>query len=105
MITDIGSTLTHEFNNTQPKSTANAGLDYATKNDALTFQPDETKKVVAVPVNSDNKDENDEGFVVNLLNANNATVEDGQGKGIIADADAAPPANADPTASDVRVDL
>ena len=53
----------------------------------LDFAAGETTKTVAVPVNGDLLDEANETFIVNLANATNATIGDGQGVGTITDDD------------------
>jgi hypothetical protein len=64
--------------------TAAAG-DYQAASGTLTFAPDETSKIITVLVNGDRLAEPNESFVVNLSNATNATIADGQGVGTIVD--------------------
>jgi uncharacterized repeat protein (TIGR01451 family) len=70
--------------------TATAPFDYTAVNGTLTFAPGQTTRTISVPVNGDTDFESDETFFVNLTNANNATVSDGQGQGTITNDDAAP---------------
>ena len=69
---------------------ATAPADYASAADRLDFAAGETTKTVAVTVNADLLDEANETFNVNLANATNATIGDGQGIGTITDDDATP---------------
>ena len=57
---------------------------------ALTFNPGETTKTVTVTVNGDLLDEPNETFFLNLTNATNATLADGQAVGTITDDDGTP---------------
>ena len=69
---------------------ATAGEDYTAVNGTLIFQPGETEKTVFVETVGDIVDEGDnEIFTVDLSNAINATVGDGQGIGTITDDDSA----------------
>lgn len=67
--------------------TATAGTDYVTTSGTVTFNPGETAKQIAVPVNGDNTDEVTETFLVNLSNPVNATITTAQGVGTILDDD------------------
>ncbi len=68
--------------------TATAGSsDYVATNGSLTFNPGETTKTFNVTVNGDTRKEPNETFFVNLSNAINAGISDGQGVGIIIDED------------------
>jgi len=67
--------------------TAIAPGDYASASGTVTFAAGETNKTVTVAVRGDQLDEPDERFLVNLSNAQGATVSDGQGVGTIADDD------------------
>ncbi|MBM3948686.1 MAG: hypothetical protein FJ312_05505 [SAR202 cluster bacterium] len=69
--------------------TAMAGLDYTSNSGTLTFAPGNTTKNITVIVNGDLTDESDEVFTVNLNNAMNASVSDGQGVATIIDNDGA----------------
>jgi VCBS repeat-containing protein len=64
-------------------------------NPTLTFLPGETTKTLNVRVKGDSTEEQDETFFVNLSNAVNATIQDGQGVGTIVNDDSAPVANPD----------
>jgi VCBS repeat-containing protein len=64
-------------------------------NPTLTFLPGETVKTLSVRVKGDITSESDETFFVNLSNAVNATILDGQGTGTILNDDTAPVANPD----------
>src|SRR5262245_13415604 len=61
----------------------------------LTFLPGDISKTLAVRVKGDTNPEPDEYFFVNLSNATNATIADGQGVGTILNDDSAPVANSD----------
>src|SRR5262249_14368468 len=65
--------------------TAVAGSDYQAASDTMTFASGETSKTISVPVNGDRLGEPNETFVVNLTQATNAVVVDGQGVGTIVD--------------------
>jgi hypothetical protein len=67
--------------------TALAGSDYVGTNGTATFPPDTTTQQVAVLVNGDTTNEDDETFVVNLSDPTNATIADGRGTGTILDDD------------------
>ncbi|MFQ5629655.1 MAG: Calx-beta domain-containing protein [bacterium] len=66
---------------------ATAGSDYTSKSGTLTFSPGTTSQTVTVTINDDSIDEDDETYDVDLSNAQNATISDGQGKGTIIDND------------------
>jgi Ca2+-binding RTX toxin-like protein len=70
--------------------TATAGSDYVAESGTVTFRGASTKEFVTVAVNGDALDEADERFVVNLSNAVNANITDGQGEGTITDDDPPP---------------
>jgi hypothetical protein len=70
--------------------TAKAGKDYTSTSGTLTFTPGSTSRVITVAVRGDLLDEVDETFFVNLSNATNANIADGQGQATIVDNDAAP---------------
>lgn len=70
--------------------TAAAGSDYTAISGTLTFAPSTTTRTVTVSITGDLLDENDETFFVNLTNATNATIGDGQGLGTILDNDPLP---------------
>ncbi|MAT99986.1 MAG: hypothetical protein CL608_22830 [Anaerolineaceae bacterium] len=67
-----------------------ADNDYMNKSGQLTFNPGDTEEIIEITINGDDKDEWDETFLVNLSNANNATISDGQGVGTISNDDTAP---------------
>ena len=69
-------------------NTANAPADYLASSGTLTFAPGESTKSIAVQVVGDPISEpNDESFFVNLSNATNAGIGDGQAVGTIVDDD------------------
>ena len=70
--------------------TATAGPDYTSASGKLTFSPGDTSETISVTFNDDAMDEPDETFFVNLSDATNATISDGQGVGTIKDDDGAP---------------
>ena len=72
--------------------TATAGSDYVASSGTLTFNPGETAKTITVVVNGDTLSETNETFFVNLSNAVNATILDGQGGSTIINDDNPPPA-------------
>ena len=67
--------------------TAVAPGDYSAAGGTLTFLPGETTQTVTVDVNGDALDEEDETYTVDLTNAVNGTIDDGQGVGTITDDD------------------
>ncbi len=67
--------------------TATAGSDYTPASGTVTFAPGELSKAVSVAVLGDTAVEPTETFVVNLSNATNATIGDGQGVGTITNDD------------------
>jgi hypothetical protein len=67
--------------------TATAGSDYVATSGALTFAPGEIEKPVVVLVNGDTVDEQQETFLLNISNVENATVSSSQGTGFIVDDD------------------
>ena len=70
--------------------TATAPVDYLSATGTLDFAAGETTKQVTVLVNGDLLDEANETFFLNLTNAANATIADGQGLGTITDDDGPP---------------
>ena len=70
--------------------TAVAPVDYLAASGTLTFAAGQTTKQVTVLVNGDLLDEANETFFLNLTNAANATIADGQGLGTITNDDGAP---------------
>ena len=75
---------------TTASNTAVAGLDFVAQSDVITFTPGETNKPITITIIGDNLDEYTETFFVNLTDANNATIGDGQGVATIFDNDAPP---------------
>src|SRR6185369_359948 len=65
--------------------------DYVDTSGTLTFDPGETTKTIAVPVNANDVLELDKTFLVNLTSATSAIIADGQGVGTIVNDDGAPP--------------
>jgi ribosomal protein L35AE/L33A len=70
--------------------TATAPADYTATTGTLTFPAGVTTRTITVPVVGDVLDEANETYTVNLSNATNASISDGQGLGTITDDDAAP---------------
>jgi subtilisin family serine protease/disulfide oxidoreductase YuzD/DNA-binding cell septation regulator SpoVG/subtilisin-like proprotein convertase family protein len=60
-----------------------AGDDYDAASGTITFAPGETEQTIMVAVRGDLTDELDETFLVNLSNANGATISDAQAVGTI----------------------
>ncbi|MDE0178032.1 MAG: hypothetical protein OXP36_05495, partial [Gammaproteobacteria bacterium] len=69
---------------------ATADVDYASGSGSLAFEPGDTEMSVAVAIMSDDIDEHDEVFAVNLSGAAYAMVADGSATGTIEDDDDAP---------------
>ena len=67
-----------------------APSDYQSATGALSFAPGVLSKTISVTVNGDLLNEGTESFFVNLFNASNATIRDGQGQGTIIDDDPLP---------------
>ena len=67
--------------------TALAGTDYEETTGTLTFSALETVQTIRVPIIDDDIDEAVETFTIALSNPSNATVEDGEATGVIADND------------------
>jgi hypothetical protein len=65
--------------------TAMAGSDYQAFSDTLIIPAGQIMGTITVLVNGDRLSEPNETFVVNLSNATNATISDGQGTGTIVD--------------------
>jgi Ca2+-binding RTX toxin-like protein len=70
---------------------ANAGTDYTGISGTVTFQPGQTTRQILIPINGDTLSEANENFVVNLTNAQNATIGDAQGHVTIVDDDGGVP--------------
>jgi hypothetical protein len=68
-------------------NTAVAPGDYKAKSGTLTFLPGQTSKTITIVIKGDNIDEPNETFFLNLSNATNASIDDGQGVGTITDND------------------
>ncbi|TXT36917.1 MAG: Calx-beta domain-containing protein, partial [Planctomycetota bacterium] len=83
-----GKTISVDFATTD--NTASAPSEYAANSGTLTFAPGETTKSVSIQIRGDVLDEDNETLFVNLTNASNATILDGQGLGTITDNDATP---------------
>ncbi len=81
--------------------TASAPADYTSATGTVTFAPGATTQTVNVSVVDDALDEPSENFFVNLSNAVNAAILDGQGVGTINDND--PPASPGLSINDVTV--
>ena len=67
--------------------TADAGTDYTGSSGRLTFRAGESRKTIAVPVVDDSEEEENETFTVQLSDARNATLLDGEGTATIRDDD------------------
>ena len=83
-----GQTIRVDFSTAN--GTATAGEDYQPASDTLVFAPGSTTQMLTVLVVGDVQVEPDETFVVNLSNATNAEIADGQGAGLITNDDVAP---------------
>src|SRR5262249_47873741 len=83
--TTSSQTVTVDF--ATADGTAAAGSDFDAVSGTLTFAPGETSKTISVNTLTDTIDELEEAFVVNLSNAVNAGIADGQGVGTIVDDD------------------
>ncbi len=83
-----GQTVTVDF--ATADNNAQASSDYTASTGTLTFAPGETTKSITVPILGDVLDEADESLFVNLSNASNAVIADGQAIGTITDNDAVP---------------
>jgi hypothetical protein len=90
-VTKSGITeLSTSVNFATDDGSASAASDYTATNGMLTFGPAEATQTITVLVNGDVTYENSETFVVNLSNANNATISDNQGLGTITNDDTEP---------------
>ena len=83
-----GRAITVDF--ATANGTATAGSDYTAISGTLTFQPSSLLKTVTVPITGDTLYEPNEDFTVNLTNAVNAAITDGEGRGAIVNNDANP---------------
>jgi hypothetical protein len=79
------SNQTITVNYATANGTATAGSDYQAASGTLTFAPGQTSKPITVLVKGERLPEANETFFVNLSNASNATVADGQGVATIVD--------------------
>ena len=66
---------------------ASDGVDYTGESGTVTFQPGQTSRQILFPINGDADAEATENFLVNLTNAQNATIGDAQGQVTIIDDD------------------
>jgi imidazole glycerol phosphate synthase subunit HisF len=88
-----GLTVTVDYTTSDSgPSTATSGDDYIPAGGTLTFSPGQTVQTINVGTVDDSDDEPAETFLVNLSNADNATIADGQATGTIIDNDSALPA-------------
>ncbi len=81
------------------EGSARASTDYEGSSGTLAFAPNEQTKTITVPVRGDTRDEPDETFGVRLKNVHNASTQDADARGTIADDDSPPALRI----SDVRV--
>lgn len=72
---------------TTANGTATTPADYTSSSGTVTFAPLSTIQTISVPITGDYNQEPLETFFVNLSNAVNTAVADGQGKGTIVDND------------------
>jgi chitinase len=90
-VTKTGATdLSASVNFATANSAASAGSDYTSASGMLTFGSAEDSRTLTVLVNGDTTYENNETFFINLSDANNATISDGQGVGTITNDDTEP---------------
>jgi uncharacterized repeat protein (TIGR01451 family) len=83
-----GRTVLVQYGTTD--GTAQAGLDYRGTNGFLVFPPGTTARTIAVPIIPDSLSEDNETFLVYLLNAVNATLAKNRGQATIQDNDPLP---------------
>ena len=81
------SNLTVTVNFATADASATAGSDYQAANGTLTFNPGDITKTIAITINGDTTNEENETFLVNLSNPVNATTSDSQGVGTIVNDD------------------
>ena len=81
----IAATSTVQF--ATANGTATAPADYTATSGTLTFNPGDATKTIAVNIVTDNIDESNEIFVVNLSNPTGASIVRAQGTGTITDDD------------------
>ena len=90
-VTKMGTTdLSASIDFATANSAASAGSDYTATSGTLIFAPAENNKTITVLVNGDTTYEINETFFVNLSNAANGAISDGQGLGTITNDDAEP---------------
>jgi hypothetical protein len=70
--------------------TATAGSDYVGANGTIVFAPGQTRRIIVISTLDDAAIESDETFTVQLSNATNAAIDDGEGTGTILDDDSHP---------------
>ena len=87
---NVASSLAVKVDWATTDDTATQGADYAETMGTLTFDALETEQTITVPLLDDALDENDETFTVALTNAANATLDDAEATGTIADNDDTP---------------
>ncbi|MAT99985.1 MAG: hypothetical protein CL608_22825 [Anaerolineaceae bacterium] len=90
-----GKTITVNYMTNGTSGSATVGSDYEIAIGTLTFNPDETEKIISVTINGDDVDEVDETFQVDLSNEVNVTIQpsERQAMGTINDDDPLPTAN------------
>ena len=87
---NVASSLAVTVDWTTTDGTATQGADYAETTGTLTFDALETEQTITVPLLDDALDEADETFTIALSNAVNATLDDAEATGTIADNDDTP---------------
>ena len=87
---NVASSLAIMVDWTTADGTATQSADYAETTGTLRFNALETEQTVTVPLLDDALDENDETFTVSLSNPANATLDDAEATGTIADNDDTP---------------
>ena len=90
-----GGTGAFSVNYATGNGSATAGSDYVATSGTLLFGDNETARTISVTINGDTTVEPNQTFVVDLSGAVGATVDDGQGVGIIIDDDTAPTITSD----------
>jgi Tol biopolymer transport system component len=84
------STQTVTVDYATANNTATSGSDYQSNSGTLTFNPNQTSQQITVNLIDDSNQEGNETFNVNLSNATNATISDGNAIVTISDNDANP---------------
>ena len=87
---NVASSLEVMVDWTTTDGTATQGTDYAETTGTLRFDALETEQTITVPLLDDALDEADETFAIALSNAVNATLDDAEATGTIADNDDTP---------------